>query len=65
MWNFGAVYKLYWINFVESFYIVNLALLACWSEYNRQGSTDYAQNQAIIVYVFTGLAICASVIVLS
>ena len=63
MWNFGTVYKQHFVNVVESFYIINLALLAGWSEYNRQSSIDYEQHQAIIVYMFTGLAIFASVIV--
>ena len=63
MWNFGTVYKQQLVNLVESFYFINLALLAGWSEYNRQGSTDYKQNQTVIIYVFTGLALFTTVIV--
>ena len=61
--EFGTVYKQQLVNLVESFYFINLALLAGWSEYNRQGSTDYKQNQTIIIYVFTGLALFTIVIV--
>ena len=57
MWNIGTVYKNKLVNLIESFYIINLAFLAGWSEYNRQSSVDYERNQAIIVYIFTGLAI--------
>ena len=63
MWNFGTVYKQKVVNLIESFHIINLALLAGWSEYNRQGSTDYKQQQAIIVYVFTGSALFAFIII--
>ena len=52
MWNFGTIYKQLMVNFVESFYIINLALLAGWTEYNRQGTTDYEQHQVIIIYIY-------------
>ena len=57
MWNIGTVYKNWWVNAVESFYIVNLTLLAAWCEYNRQISPTYTEDQSIIAYVLIGSAL--------
>ena len=58
MWNIGTVYKDWWVNAIESFYLVNLTLLAAWCEYNRQMSPRYIENQSIIAYVLVGTALC-------
>ena len=58
MWNIGTVYKNWWINAIESFYVVNLILLATWCEYNHQISPSYIKDQSIIAYyVLVGSAL--------
>ena len=58
MWNIGTIYKAWWVNAIESFYLVNLTLLAAWCEYNRQMSPRYIEDQLIIAYVLVGTALC-------
>ena len=57
MWNIGTVYKNWWVNAIESFYLVNLTLLAAWCEYNRHVSPRYIEDQSIIAYVLVGSAL--------
>ena len=64
MWNFGTVYKNNKVNLIEGFYIINLALTAGWSEFNHQDSPHYEQDQTIIIYIFTGLAILVAGIII-
>jgi hypothetical protein len=63
MWNIGTVYKNWWVNAIESFYLVNLTLLAAWCEYNRQISPRYIEDQSIIAYVLVGSALCVLLII--
>ena len=63
MWNIGTVYKQWWVNVIESFYIINLALLAGWCEYNNQTSTSFAQDQSIIAYVLVGSALLLFIVI--
>ena len=63
MWNIGTVYKHWWVNVIESFYIVNLALLAGWCEYNHQTSTSYARDQSIIAYILVGSALLVFIVI--
>ena len=63
MWNIGTVYKTRWVNAIESFYFVNLTLLAAWHEYNRQISPSYIENQSIIAYVLVGSALSLFIII--
>ena len=63
MWNIGTVYKHWWVNVIVSFYVVNLALLAGWCEYNHQTSTSYARDQSIIAYVLVGSALLVFIVI--
>ena len=63
MWNIGTVYKKWWVNAVESFYIVNLTLLAAWCEYNHQISSSYIEDQSIIAYVLVGSAFSVIIVI--
>ena len=63
MWNIGTVHKKWWVNAIESFYIVNLTLLAAWCEYNRQISLNYIVNQSIIAYVLVGSTLSVFIII--
>ena len=62
MWNIGTIYKNWWVNAIESFYIVNITLVAAWCEYNRQVSPGYIENQSIIAYVLVGSALSVFII---
>ena len=63
MWNIGTIYKNWWVNAIESFYIVNLTLLAAWCEYNRQTSPHYIEDQSIIAYVLVGSALSVFIVI--
>ena len=63
MWNIGTVYKTRWVNAIESFYFVNLTLLAAWCEYNRQISPSYVEDQSIIAYILVGSALFVFIII--
>ena len=55
-WNVGAIYKKLINNILETFYIVNLGLLATWTAFNQQDSPKHIQNQAVIANFFVGTA---------
>ena len=63
MWNIGTVYKNWWVNIIESFFIGNLVLLAAWCEYNRQTSSNYIRDQSIIAYLLVGSALTVFVVI--
>ncbi len=56
-YNVETVYNQLSVNILDSFYIVNLILLAAWTEFNRQGdSKSFKKNQAAISYVLVSTA---------
>ena len=56
MWNFGTVYHDKICMMLETFYIVNLVLLAGWTEYVDK-SNNSLRKQLIISYFFISLAL--------
>lgn len=54
-YNVGTVYRQLSVNVLDSFYIVNLILLAAWTEFNRQGDS-FKRNQAATAYVLVSTA---------
>ena len=57
VWNVGTVYKQRLNNVLEAFFFVNLALLCAWTEYNRQGSSDFLTSQTVIAYTFVSMSL--------
>ena len=54
-WQLGTVYNKKLINALESFFILNLGILATWSLYDRERGTSDS-NQAIITFIMVGSA---------
>ena len=63
MWNVGTVYKTWWVNAIESFFVANLALLAAWCEFNRRKSTSFIRDQLITAYLLVGSALLVFVVI--
>lgn len=61
MWNFGTFYHNRVCMLLETFYIVNMVLLAGWSEYVAKSSHS-TRNQHIVTYIFVSLALVVFVI---
>lgn len=52
LWNVGTIYKERYINIIESFYLVNLGLLASWTlyYYSNYRSTKFLLYQNVVSY---------------
>ena len=50
-------------NIMEAFFLVNLALLVGWTEFNRKSSSNFVTAQATISYTSVSLALAISVAV--
>ena len=63
VWNTGTIYKQKLNNILEAFYIVNLALLGGWTEFNREASSNFITAQAAISYTSVSLSLAVFIAV--
>ena len=63
IWNTGTIYKRMLNNILEAFFLVNLALLVGWTEFNRKSSSNFVTAQAAISYTSVSLALAISIAV--
>ena len=66
VWNTGTIlYKKKLNNILEAFYIVNLALLCAWTEFNREASSNFIAAQAAISYTSVSLSLAVFIAVVA
>ena len=63
VWYTGTIYKQKLNNILEAFYIVNLALLCAWTEFNREASSNFIAAQAAISYTSVSLSLAVFIAV--